>query len=132
MRKIQNIHLIVGFFFLAIFLATGGYLAIIFPTAYGDEEYVRFMYRSNHIYILLASLINIALGCYIDSSNVGKAQKFGSFLVLLSPLILFLAFVVEPSGGLIDRPITFWGILALLIGIITHAGSVFLLRRRAV
>lgn len=132
MFKIHNFHYIVGFTFLVLFLATGGYLYSSFPEIYGENEAMRFMYRSNHIYILMAALINLGLGSYCRYSNNFKiklVQQCGSILVFSAPFILFTAFFIEPKGMLVDRPITFWGILALLIGVVVHAGSSVFVRR---
>lgn len=132
MLKMHNFHYIIGFTFLVLFLATGGYLNSNFPELYGENEVMRFMYRSNHIYILMAALINLGLGSYLRysfNSKIKVAQKFGGVLVLSAPFILFAAFFVEPIGMLVDRPITFWGILALLIGVVVHAGSSIVVRR---
>jgi hypothetical protein len=55
----RKLHLIVGLAGVAVFLATGLYMHARFPALYGGNEALRFMYRANHVYLLLASLINV-------------------------------------------------------------------------
>ena len=49
-------HLLIGLVGFAAFLGTGLYMARHFPGAYASDEAIRYMYRANHVYLLLASL----------------------------------------------------------------------------
>ena len=132
MQRLQYIHLVTGLIFLVFFLLTGGYLYSNFPEIYEKNETMRFMYCSNHIYILMAGLMNLGLGSYIrhlESPKLKMAQYFGSGLIVISPAILLLAFFIEPIEMSVDRPITFLGILTLLVGIVIHSFSSIFARR---
>lgn len=117
-------HLFIGLFFLLVFLGTGVYMSTNFPELYGNSEEIRMMYRSTHIYILMSSLVNIAIANYCISPSVNKLgiwfSKFASFLIMITPLIFFTAFVTEPPSYLVDRPFSFYGVLFLLIGVLLH------------
>ena len=89
--------------------------------AYADGEEIRYMYRANHIYLLLASLIGITLGLYWTGARPGwrgKLALVGACLVLAAPVLLACAFFFEPPHGSPDRPITFFGVLFALAGVL--------------
>ena len=68
----------------------------------------------------MASLINLAVGSYLiysENPTVKLLQKLGGSFIMLAPVILLVAFIVEPANMLIDRPISFWGIVMLLAGV---------------
>ena len=92
-----------------------------FPEIYSSNEIIRYQFRANHIYILLSGLINLVAGLYIkpDYTQWRKIISFLSSVVLsLSPLILIIAFFVEPVRASAMRPLTFIGIVLLLIGVL--------------
>jgi len=71
---------------------------------------------------LLASLLNLALGCYL-SLGVGwrkKAAMVGSTFLWLSPAVLVAAFVLEAPKGTPDRLLTLVGIFMVFIGALYH------------
>lgn len=124
MVVMNRAHLIVGCLFLLIFLATGVYMLFGFPELFSGREEVRMMYRATHIYILMASLVNLmAANCnqHASSRPLLLFRVFASGLVLISPLLMTVAFWFEPPAYLIDRPISFWGVLTLLLGVLTHS-----------
>ena len=119
---LRRLHFWVGLIGVAVFLATGIYMRAGFPELYGANEVVRYHYRANHIYILLASLLNLALGCYL-SLGVGwrkQAAMVGSTFLWLSPAVLVAAFVLEAPKGTPDRLLTLVGIFMVFIGALCH------------
>ena len=117
----KKIHLVVGYSFFILFLGTGLYMESNFPDLYHEQEEVRMMFRSTHIYLLMAALINISAANNIAAINVSFLRYcnfFASLLLLTAPVILFAAFIVEPAGYLIDRPLTIYGIWFMLIGVV--------------
>ncbi len=73
----------------------------------GMPNETRMLFRSTHIYILLASLINLVLGVYM--SPPGQKHKIvlqaaASLLILASPCLLLLAFFTEPQMADLARP----------------------------
>ena len=119
---LRKLHFWFGMIGVGVFLATGIYMRLGFPDLYGSNEVVRYHYRANHIYILLASLLNVALGCYLRL-GLGwrkKAAVLGSALLLLSPVVLVAAFILEAPKGAPDRLLTLIGIFLAFIGVLCH------------
>jgi hypothetical protein len=117
---LRNALLVVGLVGFAAFLGTGLYMARNFPSAYADGEEIRYLYRANHVYLLLASLVNIALGCYWPAARPGWRGKLalgGAGLLLLAPCVLLYAFFAEPPRASPERAITFIGVLLMLLGV---------------
>jgi len=93
-----------------------------FPAIYTAKESIRYQFRANHIYILMSALINIVSALYLRPISTGwrtMVSWASSSLLLIAPLMLITAFFVEPVHGGPSRPLTFFGIVMLLIGTIT-------------
>ncbi len=119
----RRLHLIVGLAGVVVFLATGVYMRRNFPDLFAGDETLRYLYRANHVYLALASIANLVLGVYLAIRRPGWraiASKIGSMLILLSPLLLGYAFVVETRMVSPERPFTIFGSLILLIGALTQ------------
>lgn len=119
----RSLHKIVGISAVVIFLLTGQYLEFYYPEMTGVEDGMRMMFRSRHIYILLAGLVNLALGMYL-SFDVERWRKSlqiaGSLLVLLSPALLIGAFFYEPTQPDLQRPLTLPAIVSVFAGTLCH------------
>src|SRR5262249_37684403 len=90
---------------------------------YEENLVVRMMFRSIHIYILLAGLINICLGTYLILSDLKwrrALQFFGSICLLLAPPILMYTFFTETRVENLERPLTLFSIVLLLVGTLSH------------
>jgi hypothetical protein len=121
MASVRSLHLVLGVGGVLAFLGTGAYMATHFPEAYESGEPIRYMYRANHVYLLLASLVNLAIGMYRGATRPGWRGALGvtgSALVLAAPLILLYAFFVEPPRGVPERPATLIGAIGLLLGVL--------------
>jgi hypothetical protein len=120
MLILKSIHFLVGALFLLIFLATGVYMFTNFPDLYAGREEVRMMYRATHVYILFSASVNLLAGGNFHhfGNFLSRVQLLASVLILIAPFLVFAGFIVEPSSYLIDRPITFWGIVSLFIGVV--------------
>lgn len=119
----NRIHLILGFAVFGVFLCTGLYMRANFPGLYHGNEAIHYMYRANHIYILLSGLLNIIVGVYSSPSPQrwkANLQRLGSLLFLLGPAILVFAFFYEASRGGPERPVTLIGVLCLFTGTACH------------
>jgi hypothetical protein len=119
----RSLHLVFGTGGVLAFLGTGAYMATHFPAAYESGEAIRYLYRANHVYLLLASLVNLAIGIYRAGTRPGWRGNLalaGSALLLVAPPILLYAFFAEPPRGAPERPVTLIGALALLIGVLAQ------------
>jgi hypothetical protein len=119
----RRLHLSIGVLGVLVFLGTGIYMRQHFPQAYAANEALRYIYRANHVYLLLASLVNVALGLNVavarDGWRMGVAT-FGSWLALASPFVLTYGFFFEAPLGRPDRIITALGIFAVAIGVVAQ------------
>lgn len=120
---IKSLHLLVGLGGGLAFLGTGAYMATHFPAAYEGHETIRYMYRANHVYLLLGSLINLAVGIYRPGSRPGwrgGVALAGSALLLAAPFVLLYAFFFEAPRDTPERAATLIGVLLLLVGVVAQ------------
>jgi hypothetical protein len=115
-------HLFVGVLGVLVFLATGIYMQSNFPALYAGNEALRYMYRASHVYLLLASVVNIALGIYLTPSAGWRAwlSRVGSSLALLAPFVLCYAFFVEVPKASPERVFTALGVLLVALGVVVQ------------
>ena len=124
--SLRILHLVVGFVGLVAFLSTGAYMFGEFPELYAGNEALRYIYRANHIYLLLASLVNLALGAQPWTPLAGRwaaVRAGGSLLVAAAPSVLLLAFILEAPQVSPERLVTALGIYALLLGVVAQLVS---------
>jgi hypothetical protein len=117
-------HLIVGLSAVVAFAITGQVMRHHSPPLAEAGDAARLMYRSRHIYLLGAALVNVTLGLYFQSYKPGwraVAQRAGSALICVAPVLLTIAFAVEPGRGF--APEMAWssaGIYATAAGCLLH------------
>ena len=117
------LHKLTGVLTVLIFLGTGAYMRLNGPELLQSDPTLRMMFRSNHIYILMAGLINIGIGSYlVPSERRGRRilQLIGSSFLLVAPVLLVCAFFSEPSGKRFERHLTLSAMILLLIGTLSH------------
>ena len=121
--KLRTLHFAVGIVGVAAFVVTGLYMRAGFPDLYAGDEVVRYLYRSNHVYILLASLVNVALGVHLTALAPGwrtTVSLLGSLLALAAPVVLCFAFFLEAPVPSPERLVTALGVVAVTAGIALH------------
>jgi len=121
--RLNLIHTVVGICTTLVFLGTGLMMRFHYTRVYESNHLVRMMFRSIHIYILLAGLLNISLGVYMSLSERPRkraTQLFGSICILSAPLLLIAAFFYEPVRESLERQMTLIGIVLLSIGTMSH------------
>ena len=105
-------------------------MKIHFPDIYSAKESIRFQFRANHIYILLSGLINLVAGLHLRPAYTGwRVILFwaSTTSLLIAPLLLITAFFVEPAHGIASRPLTFYGVLLLLVSaVLAHLPNIWL------
>ena len=124
----NKIHRLVGILTVIIFLLTGVYMRINFPRLYEHNEAIRFMFRANHIYILLAGLLNMGIGTYLNLNSKKwkrNLQFTSSFFLFIAPILLISAFFLEPQTASPERPLTSYGIFSLALGTICQIPNWF-------
>ena len=73
----RRLHLGVGVFAVVTFLITGQFNETSrIPPRVALSDSVRLMFRSRHIYILAAGLVNLILGVYLQGRQGGGAEQF--------------------------------------------------------
>src|SRR5262245_60170169 len=95
----RRLHLLVGLAGLAAFLASGQYMARAHDHLRGMDDARRLLFRSTHIYLLFAALLNLALGLYLRTAPAGWRrwlQLAGPVLLLAAPFLLAAGFLTEP------------------------------------
>src|SRR5262249_56697175 len=61
----RRLHLVVGLVGLLAFLASGQYMDLGYDHLRRLDDTRRMLFRSTHIYLLFAALLNLALGLYL-------------------------------------------------------------------
>ena len=91
-------HLLFGLLLFVVFTITGRYMRADFPDKQEMDQTLRILMRSRHIYILLSSLIHMALGIYLrlrPHPVKRNLQLTGSVVLVVASILLVCAFVVE-------------------------------------
>jgi hypothetical protein len=121
--QLRRLHFVVGLAGVVAFLVTGAYMRAGFPDLYAGSEVLRYLYRSNHVYVLLASLVNVALGVHLTAVAPGwrtSVSRAGSLLALAAPVVLCFAFFLEAPVASPERVLTLLGVAVLAAGIALH------------
>jgi len=122
----RRLHLAAGIGGVIAFLLTGQYMDRALDHMAGVPDLPRMLYRSAHIYLLLGSLLNLALGVYLTEASVGWRRvlgRIGSVAILLAPPLFVLAFISEPHRSDFHRPFAGPAIYACALGAVLHAVS---------
>ncbi len=122
--RIDRVHRIVGVATIVVFLMTGFYLRWRVPALYGDDPVIHFLFRANHIYILMSGLVNLGIGTYLVLHGTRwrrNVQLAGSCLLLAAPIVLIAAFIYDPPRASPHRYVTVVGVLILFLGLLCHA-----------
>ena len=126
----KRLHLILGLCTIAAFIGTGVYLKLALPELIERDHALRFTHRANHVYLLLAGLVNVVAGIYLapHPKRWRRAmQSIGSGALLAAPAVLFIAFLLEAPSVSAVRPFTSVGLLIAFAGTLAH---LFGIRRR--
>ena len=122
----KRLHLWVGAIALFIFLLTGQYMDYLDVRTNVLGETARVMFRSRHIYLLLAGLVNLGVGSYFLERERGwrrGLQLLGSALVVAAPVLMLAAFFTEPGVPGLKRHFTLPAVVMLSVGTLLHALS---------
>ena len=122
----KRLHLWVGVVVLFAFLLTGQYMDYLEVRTNALGETARVMFRSRHIYLLLAGLVNVGVGAYFGYRERGwrrRLQLLGSALIVVAPALMLAAFFTEPGEPGLKRHFTLPAVVILSSGTLLHALS---------
>jgi hypothetical protein len=120
---LRILHLAVGILGIVAFLATGQYMDRVHDHLRGYDDTTRMLYRSTHIYILLASAINAMTGLYLRPADARwrpVLQAIGSYALLAGPPLFLAGFCYEPYLSELARPWSRPAIYLALGGTVFH------------
>ena len=124
MRRANLFHVVFGLLVVITFVLTGQYMDRLHEHLRGMADGQRMLYRSRHIYILLAGLLNLGLGTYLQLRPARwqrVLQLLGSVLIVAATCMLVAAFFREPPlADLQHTPLSYWGLHAILAGTLLH------------
>ena len=123
---LRQVHRLVGLATVLVFLGTGAYMHFRYDHLRGMTDATRLLFRSTHIYLFFAGLLNLALGLYLTPARdpwAKRLQLLGSVLILAAPLLELAAFLREPFLGGLQRPFTAPAVYAVLAGMSLHLAA---------
>src|SRR5436190_8084375 len=122
----KKVHLIFGVCVIVIFLLTGQYMDKYYHHMIGMPDAPRLLYRTRHIFILLAGLLNLVMGAYFTyriQTWRRAIQLLGSLLIFVAPFLFLIAFFYEPQLGTLRTPLSHWGTYTITGGALLHVVS---------
>jgi hypothetical protein len=133
MHRLRTLHLSVGTLGVVAFLLTGQYMHWAHSHLQGMPDGPRLFYRSSHIYLLLSSLLNVLLGCYLVRPQrrlLHRAQTVASLAILMGPLLLCASFFFELHNPALLRPMGRMAIFLAFGGVLAHAATTLVSRAK--
>ena len=122
----KKAHLIFGALMVVGFLLTGQYMDKFFNHLDGMPDGPRLLYRTRHIFILLAGLLNLGIGAYFTYRIQPwrrTLQLLGSLLIFVASVLFLIAFFYEPNLGNLHTPLSHWGTYTIAAGAVFHVVS---------
>src|SRR4026208_320083 len=122
----KKIHLIFGVCVVLAFLLTGQYMDKIYNHLDGMPDAPRLLYRTRHIFILLAGLLNLGIGAYFTYRTEPwrrTLQLLGSVLIFVASVLFVIAFFYEPGLTDLHTPLSHWGTYTIATGAVLHVMS---------
>lgn len=119
----KRFHLIFGWIVFVVFLLTGQYMDRYHAHLMYMTDGPRMLYRTRHIFILMAGLLHIGIGAYFfhRPHNWQRGlQIAGSVLITIAPVLFTIAFFYEPRLEDLYAPLSKTGIILLAVGTLLH------------
>lgn len=126
--RIRRVHFWYGIAGVVIFLLTGQYMHHVYDHLQDMPDAPRMLFRSAHIYFLLASILNLVMGLYFQPAEGRiwpRVQSVMSALLIVAPVLLLVGFFIEPFLSQLRRPYTDLGIEALFAAALLAAALGF-------
>lgn len=128
-----RLHLIFGIGLFIVFLVTGKFMRVDFPEKDAIPQDFRLLMRSRHIYILLSSLLHLALGVYLTIQPQmwrKTLQIFASVLLFAGSVLFVWAFVYETYTTRLFSEVSRFALYLTLAGTIFHLFGGFRLKSK--
>jgi hypothetical protein len=122
----KKAHLIFGVLIVLAFLLTGQYMDKFYNHMKGMPDGPRLLYRTRHIFILLAGLLNLGIGAYFTyriETWQRTLQLLGSLLIFTASGLFLIAFFYEPNLTNLHTPLSHWGTYTIAAGAVLHVVS---------
>ena len=122
----KKVHLIFGACVVVAFLLTGQYMDKFYNHMAGVPDAQRLLYRTRHIFILLAGLLNLGIGAYFTYRTetwCRMVQLLGSLLIFTASLLFIIAFFYKPNLHNLHTPLSHWGTYTIATGALLHVIS---------
>ena len=119
----KRFHLVFGLVVVIVFLLTGQYMDRYLEHLRAMPDGPRMLYRTRHIYILLAGLLNLGIGSYFSfHASQGRriTQLLGSGFIVLATVLFVAGFFYEPKLAHLNTPLSHWGMYAIATGTFLH------------
>lgn len=133
-KAMKRFHLIFGVTVIVVFVLTGQYMDKFLNHLVGMSGGPRMLYRTRHIYILLAGLANQAIETYFTYgvTRWRKALQFlGSGLIVAATALFVVEFFSEPKLAGLETPWSGQGIYLIAYGTLLHLISTLGIKKRA-
>ena len=124
-ENLRKLHLFVGLAGVIAFVLTGQYMHWELNHLRGMADGPRLFYRTTHLYLMWASVLNLVLGCFLvrpQSSLNRGLQLLASIAVLVAPILICASFFLDSFNAELRRPmaryacfLAFGGVLGLLL-----------------
>lgn len=134
MKTLRSAHGVLGGLALLAFVLSGQFMHWFLHHLHGMAWAPRLLYRSAHLYLLWAALLNVLLALHWTPALAGwrqRLQRLGSALILLSPILLAVSFVQDASQQDWLRPWGRWGIYSAFLGVMFQVLAAWPRRIRA-
>jgi len=122
-RYLGSIHRWLGLAAITVFLGTGIYMRASHLENLPLDSGLRALFRSRHVYLLFAGLLNVAVGLGYKIPATGRGHRIaplGSLLVMTSPILAAVAFVREPVGTGTSGPLSALAVFAAVLGMLFY------------
>ena len=119
----KRFHAGFGLIVVIVFLLTGQYMDKYLHHLRGMPDGPRMLFRTRHIFILLAGLVHLGIGAYFTSRMTQTRrlmQMLGSVLIVVATVLFVVAFFYEPKLADLKTPLSHWGMYIIFAGTLLH------------
>ena len=106
-----------------VFLLTGQYMDRYLQHLRYMADGPRMLYRTRHIFILMAGLLHLGIGTYFsDGATTARrtSQLIGSIFITLASVLFTIAFFYEPHLQELHAPLSLVGMILIAVGTLLH------------